>query len=238
MTDDGWASPGAGGEDDTDQLSRAMFDGDTATLYPEQRHALHALLRHRYISADTHPQVWDTLMASTDVLTSRMHDLFLDLHIDPVHRIAFKRAVPDGGEPLPRLLRTVHYTKEETILLVGLRQRFLAQRQDGDEQVFVERQTLLDEVADLRPEYATDHAQSQKYTNTAIDNLVKAGVLGKTGDPDRFKVSPVIDVLLPVERLRALWDWLRATNTTDDANTTDTADDADTAGIDLEGTRP
>jgi hypothetical protein len=37
-------------------------------------------------------------------------------------------------------------------------------------------------------------------------------VLLKTSDPDRFRISAVIEVLLPVERLGELLEWLREEN--------------------------
>lgn len=204
---------GPGVEDDVERLSVAMFEGDTSTLFPEQRLCLHAVLKHRYISAERHPEHWATLLADVAVIRSRLNDLFLDLHVDTVHKIAFKRAAaPDGPDPLPSLLRSVSYTKEETIVLVSLRQRFLAQRQEGDDFVFVDRQALLDEVADRRPDHATNRSMDFRRANNAIDGLVTAGVLLRTGDPDRFRVSAIIEVLLPVGQLRALWAWLFAAN--------------------------
>jgi len=46
-------------------------------------------------------------------------------------------------------------------------------------------------------------------------------VLLKTSDPDRFRVSPVIEVLLPVERLAELLEWLVAENRGETATTLD-----------------
>jgi hypothetical protein len=45
-----------------------------------------------------------------------------------------------------------------------------------------------------------------------VDSLVKARVLLKTSDPDRFRISAVIEVLLPIERLGELWEWLKEQN--------------------------
>lgn len=200
-------------EDDVEQLSVAMFEGDTSTLFQEQRVCLNAVLKNRYISAERHPEHWATLLANEAVIKSRLNDLFLDLHVDTDHKIAFKRAAtPEGSDPLPSLLRNVAYTKEETIVLVALRQKFHAQRQEGDDVVFVDRQILLDEVADRRPDDSTNRAMDFKRANNAIDGLASAGVLLKTGDPDRFRVSAIIEILLPLPQLRALWTWLFTAN--------------------------
>lgn len=214
-------------EDNHEHLSLAMFEGDTSTLFKQQRLCLHALLKNRYISADRHPDHWAVLTSNPDPIRSRLHDLFLDLRIDHEHRIAFKQAAGTRTEPLPSLLRNVAHTKEETIVMVYLRQRFHSQRQEGDDVVFVEREALLDEVADRRPEHATNRAMDFKRANAAIDSVATAGVLLRTSDPDRFQVSPVIEVLLPIEKLRALWAWLIEANRTDADD--DQRDDPDTA---------
>ena len=39
-------------------------------------------------------------------------------------------------------------------------------------------------------------------------------MLLKTPDPDRFRISPIIEVLLPIEKLRELWTWLMTQNGT------------------------
>ena len=101
--------------------------------------------------------------------------------------------------------------------MVSIRQRFFAQRQEGDDVVFVDRQTLLDEVADQRPEHTTNRSMDQRRAVKAIDGLATAGVLLKTKDPDRFRISPIIEVLLPIEKLRTLWTWLLTQNGNDDA---------------------
>jgi len=214
----GEGDPFTGDEDAEDEgkTSLAMFEEDTSTLYPEQRRSLHALLKNRYISAERHPEHWATLVANQDLIKSRLNDVFLDLYVDRDYQVAFKRqATTETGDPLPSLLRDVSHSKEETIVMMFLRQRFFAQRQEGDNVVFVDKQTMLDEVADQRPEHATHRAMDQKRALKAIEGLGTAGVLLKTPDPDRFRISPIIEVLLPVEKLRVLWAWLMTQNGTD-----------------------
>lgn len=211
--DEGFESSGDRELDEVNGV--AIFEGDTGTLYPEQRRCLHALLKHRYISAERHPDQWDVLLKDEGVIRSRLNDLFLELQMEREQRVAFKRqAVSETGDPLPSLLRDVAHTKEETIVMMALRQRFFAQRQEGDDTVFVERQTLLDEIAERWPEHLTNRSAALKKAGTGIDGLARAGVLLKTPDPDRFQVSPIIEVLLPVEKLNQLWTWLMTQNGT------------------------
>lgn len=223
-------------DDDADRTSLAMFEGDTGTLFPEQRRCLHALLKHRYISADRHPEHWAVLIANQDVIKSHLNNLFLELHVDRDFRIAFKRqASAETGDPLPSVLRDISHTKEETIMLMSLRQRFFAQRQEGEDVAFVDRQALVDEVADQRPEHTTHRAMDHKRSVKAIDALASTGVLLKTPDPDRFRISPIIEVLMPIERLLVLTTWLMGQNGTetpapDGADETDETDTPDTDG--------
>jgi hypothetical protein len=106
----------------------------------------------------------------------------------------------------------VAYTREETILLVLLRQRFRSERASGQEIVLVDRDNLVENVAHFRPEHATDRSGDARRAAAAVDSLAKARVLLKTSDADRFRVSAVIEVLLPVERLGELLEWLVSHN--------------------------
>ncbi|MFT2816675.1 DUF4194 domain-containing protein [Leifsonia sp. A12D58] len=212
--------------------SFSLFEGDEGGLTVQQRKTLVLLLKHRYISAAGQPTAWRTLLESTSLLKSRLNDMFLDLHVDHNYEVAFKRqAVPEGGQTFPTLLHDVAYTREETILLVLLRQRFRSERANGQDIVIVDRDNLLDNVAHFRPEHATDRSGDGRRAAGAVESLVKARVLLKTSDPDRFRISPVIEVLLPVERLAELLEWLVAENRGDNEHVTD---DDTAAGLDTE----
>jgi hypothetical protein len=216
--DDPDAEP-AGGEaadgetDEAEQSSLALFEGDEGGLTLEQRKALVSVLKHRYISAARQPSEWRTLLESQLVLKSRLNDLFLDLHIDRAHQVAFKRqAIPEGEGRFPTLLHDIAYSREETILLVFLRQRFRSERADGVDEVFIDREELLAQVGHFRPAHATDRFGDSRKSENALDSLRRAGILFKTADEHRFQVSPVIEVLLPLPRLAELLDWLLGEN--------------------------
>ena len=202
---------------DSDPQTLSLFEGDEGGLSVEQRRTLVLLLKHRYISAALQPAEWQTLLKSQSLLKSRLNDVFLDLHVDHHYEVAFKRqALAEGGERFPTLLHDVAYTREETILLVLLRQRFRSERANGQEIVLVDRDNLVENVAHFRPEHATDLSGDARKAAAAVDSLAKARVLLKTSDPDRFRISAVIEVLLSVERLGELLDWLRQENRADD----------------------
>jgi hypothetical protein len=190
-----------------DSSSLALFEGDTGGLTLPQRKTLVALLKHRFITAAKQPTEWRVVLDAEDQLRSRLNDLFLELHLDRHRQVAFKRqAVPEGGGRFPTLLHDNAWSREETILLIFLRTRFRSERNAGDD-VIVDRDELLETVAAFRPAHATDVAGDNRKTDNAIDALKRTGILVKTNDEHRLLVSPVIEVLLPVEKLQQLLDW-------------------------------
>ncbi|MDH6236810.1 DUF4194 domain-containing protein [Cryobacterium sp. CG_9.6] len=209
----------------------SLFEGDEGGLTIQQRKTLVLLMKHRYISAALQPVEWRTLLASQTLLKSRLNDVFLDLHIDLHYEVAFKRqAVSEGGDRFPTLLHDVAYSREETVLLVLLRQRFRSERANGQDLVIVDRDNLVQNVARFRPENATDLSGDARKATAAVDSLAKARVLLKTSDPDRFRISAVIEVLLPLERLAELLDWLVTSNAAEvpsDGDSPDVHRDAD-----------
>ena len=193
--------------------SLSLFEGDEGTLTYEQRCALVFLIKHRYVSAEQHPAEWRSLIDAQVQLRSRLNDMFLDLHIDPDAQIAFKRqAVPEGDGRFPTLLHDMTHTREETILLIFLRQRFRSERADGADAVLVDREELLDAVAHFRPPHANDHSGDTRKVENAIMSLQRSGILLKTADEQRVRVAPVIEVILPLPRLQELLDTLLTFN--------------------------
>lgn len=207
-------SSASGLDDEGEPSSLSLFEGDEGGLTLEQRRTLVSLLKHRYISAARHPGEWRALLESQVLMKSRLNDMFLDLYIDRTYGVAFKRqAVPDDGGRFPTLLYDPAYTREETILLVFLRQRFRSERAGGADDVLVDRDELSEQIAHFRPGHATDRAGDARKSENAVESLRRAGILLKTADEHRLRVSPVIEVLLPLPRLAELLDWLIGRNT-------------------------
>lgn len=205
-----------------------LFGGDEGELTVAQRRCLVALLKQRYISSRSHPEHWPVLIAHRRLLTSRLNDLFLTLHVDDIREVAYKRqAIPDDDPArFPTLLHDTSYTREETVLLVVLRERLQMERAAGADVVSVDVEDLRDAAAEFRAADATDIVGAQRRVDRAIESLVTAKVLVASGE-HRYEISPVLDSLLPLERLRELLEWLRSATALDDA--TAVADDEEGA---------
>jgi uncharacterized protein DUF4194 len=200
-----------GGAADDQATSLALFEGDDGRLTFAERKTLVSILKNRFISAEKNAAEWRTLQHAEALLRSRLNDLFLDLHVDRQYGVAFKRqAVPEDGSRFPTLLHDAAYTREQTILLIFLRQRFRSERASGAEEVFVDRDELPEQVAAFRPAHATDRSGDRRKAEGAVETLLQMDILQKTADEHRLRVSPVIEVLLPVQRLGELVDLLLA----------------------------
>lgn len=191
-----------------DDSSAVVFDGDEGRLRIEERRCLVYLLKKHVLSSERNPKEWATLVGSQALIKSRLNDLLLDLVIDHDRGVAYKVQVrhPVPGT-FPPLLHDASYSREETVLLVFLRQRYASERAAGQEKVFVDREECLEAVTGFRPTHATDVTGDRGRSGNAVDNLRSSGVLVKSAQEDRFEVSPVIEVLLPVGQLRSLMEW-------------------------------
>jgi hypothetical protein len=195
-------------EEIDDSSSFSVFEGDEGSLLLPQRQCLVVLLKNHVITADKNPKEWATLLDDPRLIQSRLNDLLLDLVVDRERGVAFKVQVrSDMPGRFPPLLRDTAYTREETILLIFLRHRYMTERSGGAERVHVDRQECLDNVAGFRPAHATDVIGDRVKANNALETIRTAGVLVKTADADRFLIAPVIEALLPMDTLHALLEW-------------------------------
>lgn len=211
-TDDPFVQPMAI-EEIENASSLSLFEGDEGGLTLAQRQCLVVVLKNYLVTAERNPNQWDTLLADTRLIKARLNDLFLDLRIDRDRRVAYKVQVrSEVPGRFPPLLREASYSREETILLVFVRQRYNTERAGGQDAVVVDRQECLDAVTGYRPAHATDVVGDLSRADKALESLRSLGVLVRTADEDRFAISPVIESLLPLDRLRTLVDWLAQEN--------------------------
>lgn len=201
-----------------DERSVSLFEGDEGGLEYAQRHALVTLLKQRFISARTHPRDWQVLVEHERVIRSRLNDLFLDLQVDPTREVAWKRqAFSETGGRFPTLLHDTAWSREETLVLVHLRDRLRAGLAGGDARVYIDREDIVEYVASFRPTHATDEAGDEKRARNAVTSIVKAGLLIGSASEDRYEISEAVEPLLPLELLQELLEALQKANGTEPA---------------------
>ncbi|MDQ0426834.1 putative transcriptional regulator [Cellulomonas iranensis] len=210
-------------EDDPAEL----FAGDTGTLDADVRRVLVRLLQRRFLLAERHRAQWRTLLENQQVIESRLHDLFVHLVVDHERGIAYKRQVRSAELDVPVLLRDEPYTRAETLVLVHLRTVFQRERGAGETSARVDVEELEATALTYFDPDDTNVAAHQREIRTAIARLVKDGVVDEESE-GRYRVTPLVEVVLSNERLTELREWLRARDDAGDAAPDDDATDEPT----------
>jgi hypothetical protein len=189
------------------------FPGDTGELEYAARCAYVQLMRKTYISSQSDPDHWRAVVEHEDAIRSRMSDLFLELRVDPKREIAMKWQVPAENGDIASLIRPLRYTREQAAVMMIAREALLAARTGSTEDGQMREDAWLDiedivalvltypAVTDNRGDRAKARAQS------AVENARTMGVLLGRPDATRLRVSPVIELLMPVEKLEELVEW-------------------------------
>lgn len=182
-----------------------LFAGDTGTLEPEARGVLVDLLRRRYLFANRNPERWKALLEYQTIIESRLNDLFVTLVIDRDRGIAYKKQVRSEETDIPILLKDDPFNRAETILLVQL--RALNQRSDGSEPIRIDAEELESQALTFFNDDTGDLAGLQREIRSAIQRLAREGFLAEEA-PGRYRITPLVEIVLSVDRLTELAAWL------------------------------
>ncbi|RYE41549.1 MAG: DUF4194 domain-containing protein [Hyphomicrobiales bacterium] len=156
------------------------------------------------------------MLESRRLITTRLHDLLLDLHIDTTSRVAYEVRAPLGADvTAPNLLRNTKWTAYQTALLVVLRERLRARTAPSDP-VYADFAEIVDAMTHILPK-TPDETRPTTITRQELTSLSRVGIVKQIADDDRYRISPVLESLLPLPKLKQLLEALRATNSSDDA---------------------
>lgn len=192
--------------DGADALGRPqIFAGDAGTLKAETRRCLVALLSGPSVDGRRQPALWSVLIRDRRDLTSRLHDIFLDLVVDTEQQVAFIRQVSsEDGEGIPILLRRQQLTFVESALVLFLRQR-LTEADSANERAVVAGQDMLDHLSVFEKAHNTDGVKFDKQCAAAVEKCKTLNLIRPIrGSEGRFEVSPTLKLLFGVEDIQAL----------------------------------
>ena len=185
-----------------------LFAGDSGTLDADVRRVLVRLLQRRFLLADKNRAQWRTLLDNQQVIESRLHDLFVHLVVDHQRGIAYKRQVRSDELDVPVLLRDEAYTRAETLVLVHLRTVFQRERGAGETSARVDVEEIEQTALTYFDPDDTNVAARQREIRAAVLRLAKEGVVEEESE-GRYRVTPLVEVVLSNERLSELSAWLR-----------------------------
>lgn len=201
-----------------------LWDGDRGTLEAKQRDTLVALLKKAFISSDDRAE-WRTLMRDRGPIETNLNNLYFKLVIDERSEVAYATPARTADTPFKTLVRDAPNSREETLLLIYLRERFRAASAAGEPHVFVDAVAMFDYVQRFRPDSATDKVADEKRVASSVAALVAAGLLVKTKDEGRYRVHRAIEAVLPLTKLTQLLEAFRRSNA---GHVDDAGDGADT----------
>ncbi|MEV0407292.1 DUF4194 domain-containing protein [Actinoallomurus sp. NPDC050550] len=212
--DDGWSTGAAAGfiepvpmEDDPTEL----FAGDSGTLDVDVRRVLVRLLQRRFLLAEKYPAQWRTLLENQQIIESRLHDLFVRLVIDHDRGVAYKQQVRSAELDVPILLKDDPYNRAETLVLVYLRTVFQRERGTGETSARVDIEELEQTVLTYFDPDDHNLARGQREIRKAVERLVTEGLLAEES-AGRYRITPLVEVVLSIEKLTELNQWLRGQN--------------------------
>lgn len=207
---------------DLDPSAEPLFPGDTGTLDTACRDALVTLLKRRFISADSHPEAWRTLLANRPLIESRLHELYIELRIDTELETAFKVQAGAYGvdRDNPSLLDRHPWPLIQGALLIHLRELHRATRGATFDPVHVDHEDLIAHAATYLPADDRDEAGARRRATKAIQRLYDLGLLASTREAGRYRIHPIIESFLPVDEIRRI----AATLATGDVTVDDTDD--------------
>lgn len=191
-------------EDDLGEL----FPGDRGVLDPAVRRVLVHLLQRRFVLSDRNREEWTALLDNQQLVESRLNDLFVRLVIDHDRGVAYKQQVRSDELDVPILLRDAAYTRSETLVLVHLRTVYQRESSAGEPTARVDIEDVEQTVMSYFADADGDTAKRQRLIRKAMDRLARDGIVDEetTG---RFRISPLVEIVLSAEKLRELRDWLR-----------------------------
>lgn len=199
-----------------------LWPEDLGTLHEASRRALLEIIRGPYLSGQRRPALWAALMADERAIRSRLHDLFLDLVIDPVDEFAFARKVRTVEVDVPSAMRTESLNFLDTAMLLVLRQLLLAA--PGEQRVIVGQDEVYERLAVYR---TGDETAFQRSLNGAWTRMVNKLRVLHTIEEGRAEISPVVKFILDHDLVRTLTDRYRVIAAQKDPDmTADTAFDS------------
>ncbi|WP_442922819.1 DUF4194 domain-containing protein [Microbacterium sp. Leaf436] len=185
----------------------ALFPGDRGILDSEVRRVLVRILQRRFLSAENSPAEWKLLLEHQQMIESRLNDLFVRLVVDHARGVAYKEQVRSDEIDVPILLKDEAYSRAETLVLVYLRTVFQRETTAGTASARVDVEEVEQTVLTYFAESDGTRASQQRAVRTAIARLDREGIIEEESE-GRYRIGPLIEVVLSAETLRELQLWL------------------------------
>lgn len=180
-----------------------LFPEDTGTCPLVVRHAITALVKKRYIFAETDRVAWDGLMSAPELVRSRLADMLLGLRVDDVAGIAYSYQVQLEGGTVPNKVKSISYFNNlQSLLMTQLVTKYFSATAAGETLVWVEGDELR-EAMERMFEDMPDVALADSHMEQAIGAMVRNGYLCEVVD-GRYQVMPIVGVVYGIDEIKGV----------------------------------
>ena len=180
-----------------------LWPQDTGTLPYDARCALLRLVKGPYIGESADPALWRALVNHSDLIRSRLADLFLELIIDAEAGVAFAKNATAEGKDFPKAATAYRMTLLDTIMVLLLRREL---QMAGSARVFIGKTDLFAQMEQYRPLETMDQSAFLKRLDASWSRLTKQRLLVKSDVEGRYEVSPVLKLVFGAEEARAVFE--------------------------------
>lgn len=180
-----------------------LFPEDTGTCPLAVRHAIAALIKRRYISADVDKTAWEGLMSDPDLVRSRLADALLLLKVDKRVGIALAQQVEFEDDTIPYKIKSINYFNNvQSLLMCLLVTKYFATTAAGQSLVWIEEEEMRETMERLF-QNAPDLAASDTAMKYAISSMVRNRYLRELGD-GHYQILPVVGVVYTLNEIRSV----------------------------------
>ncbi len=184
-------------------LREELFPEDTGTCPLGVRHAIAALIKRRYISADEDKVAWEGLMSNPALVRSRLADALLLLRINTQIGIALAQQVEFEDDTIPYKIKSINYFNNiQSVLMCQLVTKYFATTAAGQSLVWIEEEEMYEYMTRLF-EDAPDVAASQTAMKNAISSMVRNRYLKEFG-VGRYQILPIVGVVYTLDEIRSV----------------------------------
>ena len=180
-----------------------LFPEDTGTCPLGVRHAIAALIKRRYISADEDKVAWEGLMSDPELVRSRLADALLLLKINRRVGIALAQQVEFEDDTIPYKIKSINYFNNvQSLLMCQLVTKYFSATAAGQSMVWIEEEEMYEYMTRLF-EDAPDLAASQTAMKNAISSMVRNRYLREHGI-GRYQILPIVGVVYTLDEIRSV----------------------------------
>lgn len=195
--------PNSTAQQDVGSLHEELFPEDTGTCPLGVRHAIAALIKRRYISADEDKVAWEGLMSNPELVRSRLADALLLLRINMQIGIALAQQVEFEDDTIPYKIKSINYFNNiQSVLMCQLVTKYFATTAAGQSLVWIEEEEMYEYMTRLF-EDTPDVAASQTAMKNAISSMVRNRYLKEFG-VGRYQILPIVGVVYTLDEIRSV----------------------------------